>query len=123
MRIQSIGDPERLSHTPRTGGQIPLAAAPSDHDVQALDRIDGPKEHGTGVTDRSGDHVQAPVEAITEIDVSGSRCPEHRSVAARPADTSSRMGSRIIRTGVCLDFNDDSGRSAPVHCRHEPRPE
>ncbi len=119
MHIQNTGDSERLSNTPGARGQIPLAASPSGHDVQALDRIDGPYEHRTGVTYRSSYHVQAPMDTITEVDVSGSRWPEHGRVASRPTDTGRRVGSRIIRAGISLDFNDDTGCSATVHRRHE----
>ena len=77
MHVQSIGDSERLSHTPGARRQIPLAASPSGHDTQALDRIDSPQEHCTRVTYRSCNHVQAPVEAIAEVYVGASRGPEH----------------------------------------------
>ncbi len=119
MRIQYTGDSERLSNTPGARGQIPLAASPSGHDVQALDRIDGPYEHRTGVTYRSSYHVQAPMDSITEVDVSRSRWPEHGRVASRPTDPGRRVGSRIIRAGISLDLNDDTGRSSTVHRRHE----
>ncbi len=123
MHVQRIGDSERLSHTPRARRQIPLTASPSGHDAQAFDRIDGPYEHGAGVTYRSSNDVQAPVGAIAEVDVSRSRWPEHGSVSSRPTDTGSRVGRRIIRTGIRLDFHDDTGRWSPVHCRHESCPE
>ena len=77
MHIQGIGDPERLSHSPRARRQILLTAPSGGHDAQALDRIDGPQEHCTGVTYRSCNHVQATMEAIAEVYVGGSRGPEH----------------------------------------------
>ncbi len=123
MHVQRIGDSERLSHTPRARRQIPLTASPSGHDAQAFDRIDGPYEHGAGVTYRSSNDVQAPMEAMAQVDVSGSRGPEHRRVASRPTDTGGRVGSGIIRTRVSLDFNDDTRRSSPVHRRSESCPE
>ena len=119
MRIQGISDSERLTHPPRARCQIPLTASPSGHDAKAFDRIDGPKEHGARLTYRSSDHVQTPMDAIAEIDVSGSRGPEHGCVASRPTNAGRRVGSRIIRAGISLDFNDDAGRSLSVDCRHE----
>jgi hypothetical protein len=59
------------------------------------------------------------METIAEVDVSGSRWPEHGYVASRRTDTDRRVGSRIIRAGISLDFDDDTGRSSPVHRRHE----
>ena len=123
MRVQGIRDSERLSQTPRARGEILLAASPSGHDIQALDRIDSPQEDGTGVANRSSHHIQAPMDAIAEVDVRRSRWPEHGSVSSRPTDTGSRVGRRIIRTGIRLDFHDDTSRWSPVHCRHESCPE
>ena len=119
MHIQGIGDPERLPHTPGARGQIPLAASPSGHDTQALDRIDGPEEYSTGVPYRASNHVQAPMDPIAQVDVSGSRRPEHGGIASRPTDTGRRVGSRIIRAGVSFDFDDDACRSSTVDRRHE----
>ena len=42
MRIQGIGDSQRLTQTPGARRQIPLTAPPSRHNAQTLDRIDGP---------------------------------------------------------------------------------
>jgi len=59
------------------------------------------------------------METIAEVDVSGSRWPEHGCVPSRRTDTGRRVGSRIIRPGISLDFDDDASRSSPVHRRHE----
>ncbi len=119
MRVQGVRDSERLSQTPRARGEILIAASSSGHDTQALDRIDSPQEDGTGVANRSSHHIQAPMDAIAEVDVRRSRWPEHGSVSSRPTDTGSRVGRRIIRTGISLDFDDYARRSSPAHRRYE----
>lgn len=119
MPIQGIRNPERLAHTPGARGQIPFAASPSGHDAQALNRIDGPYEHGTWIPHSASNHVQTPMDPIAEVDVSGSRRPEHGGIPSRPTDTGRRMGSRIIRARVSLDFDDDSYSQSPAHRGHE----
>lgn len=70
---------------PSTQVTIPGVGPSHPHRVEAFERLRRPKQDRAPPSGGTGDHVQAPVDAIDQIHVKMPRSFEHRCVASRAA--------------------------------------
>jgi hypothetical protein len=72
----------------------------------AAHRLERPDQHSVWAPLDIGHGVEAPVDAVVEVDVGSTGCTEQALVAARASDAGSGVRRRIIRAFVGFDLHD-----------------
>src|SRR6058998_981474 len=98
----------QLSRAVREVGVPAGRAASPAHEIDAAERLERANEHGAGQSFRAGDGVEAPMNAVDEVDVRDAGGPIQRFGSASPSRRS--VTCEIVFADVGLRLDDAAAR-------------
>ncbi|MMZ63810.1 hypothetical protein D1872_260900 [compost metagenome] len=116
QRLVDLQGPAQFAGAPRqVHGPARAGAAAGAHErlVARRERLHRPDQDGLRIVRRAGDHVQAVVHAVDQVDVSGPALAEHNLGAGGPA-AAVGVAALVLDAAVALRL-DDPAADRPLH--------